>query len=221
MGLHLRPEVFYCLANGKVVLLDLAADRYLALPEAADHAFRALATGRPLDEADQQGLSSLLKSGLLVAGDEPLPPPPNLSCPTCSGLEVTAVKFNLIRLLDAWRRQRQATQELDRAGLRSVVSRLKALKTASLDAIPPARTDLPERPLAAFLQLRRHIHTRDQCLRRSLGLMNLMARYHFYPTLVIGVRMKPFEAHAWVQWHTMVLNDTVDQVSRYTPILTV
>ncbi len=36
--------------------------------------------------------------------------------------------------------------------------------------------------------------------------------------LVIGVRAQPFTAHSWVQSGNFVLNDTPDEVARYTPI---
>jgi hypothetical protein len=80
---------------------------------------------------------------------------------------------------------------------------------------------LPQAVLAATLRLRRYIRAQDKCLPRALGLIDLLARHNFYPSLVIAVRMKPFEAHAWVQWDDMVLNDTIDQVTRYTPILVI
>lgn len=38
-------------------------------------------------------------------------------------------------------------------------------------------------------------------------------------TLVIGVRAEPFAAHSWVQVDQVVLNDTAEEVRRFTPIL--
>ena len=39
--------------------------------------------------------------------------------------------------------------------------------------------------------------------------------------LVIGVTASPFGAHAWVQIGDVVLNDSVDRVRRFVPILTI
>ena len=39
--------------------------------------------------------------------------------------------------------------------------------------------------------------------------------------LVIGVRTSPFGAHSWAQHEDEVLNDSVEEVLRFTPILIV
>jgi hypothetical protein len=54
-----------------------------------------------------------------------------------------------------------------------------------------------------------------------LALVDFLAYLHFYPDLVIGVRLAPFSFHAWVQFGDIVLNDEVDTVRPYTPILVV
>jgi len=40
-----------------------------------------------------------------------------------------------------------------------------------------------------------------RCLVRSLTLLTLMERRDLHPKLVIGVRPRPFAAHAWVELH--------------------
>lgn len=37
--------------------------------------------------------------------------------------------------------------------------------------------------------------------------------------LVLGIRDLPFSAHAWVQHRQLVVNDTLERVSLFTPIL--
>jgi len=39
--------------------------------------------------------------------------------------------------------------------------------------------------------------------------------------LVLAVKLQPFAAHAWVQWQDLVVNDRVDAVRDFTPILVV
>ncbi|GAD58270.1 hypothetical protein MBEBAB_0520 [Brevundimonas abyssalis TAR-001] len=39
--------------------------------------------------------------------------------------------------------------------------------------------------------------------------------------MVFGIKLVPFGAHCWVQAGETVLNDTVDNVSEYTPIMVV
>jgi hypothetical protein len=59
------------------------------------------------------------------------------------------------------------------------------------------------------------------CLFDSLVLSVFLTRRMVPCTLMIGVSTKPFAAHAWVQAGDCVLNDTVEHVLTFTPILAV
>jgi hypothetical protein len=73
-----------------------------------------------------------------------------------------------------------------------------------------------------FRRLRPHTFAaRDRCLFHSLALVGFMARHDVFPTWVIGVRAKPWGAHAWVQQDKLLLDANPEQVCEYTPILTV
>jgi len=73
-----------------------------------------------------------------------------------------------------------------------------------------------------FRRLRPHTFAaRDRCLFHSLALVQFMARQAVFPTWVIGVRAKPWGAHAWVQEGKLLLDANPEQVCEYTPILTV
>jgi hypothetical protein len=57
------------------------------------------------------------------------------------------------------------------------------------------------------------------CLFDSLALIHFLARFRVYPDWVFGVTADPFEAHCWVQSGSVVLNDTLERVSAFTPIM--
>ncbi|HVZ34530.1 MAG TPA: lasso peptide biosynthesis B2 protein, partial [Polyangiaceae bacterium] len=59
------------------------------------------------------------------------------------------------------------------------------------------------------------------CLFDSLVLAEFLRRRGVRATLVIGISTVPFAAHACVQFGDLVLNDTVEKVQGYTPILAV
>ncbi|ESQ84210.1 hypothetical protein AEAC466_10725 [Asticcacaulis sp. AC466] len=80
---------------------------------------------------------------------------------------------------------------------------------------------MPSRIIERYLASRRFISAQNECLRWSIAMVRYLRAYGYYPNLVLGVRMMPFGAHAWVQDGDTVLNDTVEQVSAYTPILVV
>jgi hypothetical protein len=45
------------------------------------------------------------------------------------------------------------------------------------------------------------------CLQRSAALACLLKRYGFSAQLVVGARLMPFKAHAWVEVNGRVIND--------------
>jgi Transglutaminase-like superfamily len=76
--------------------------------------------------------------------------------------------------------------------------------------------------VASFLRLRIWFYTAYRhCLFDSLVLSVFLTRRMVPCTLVIGVSTKPFVAHSWVQIGECVLNDTVEYVQSFTPILAV
>lgn len=61
----------------------------------------------------------------------------------------------------------------------------------------------------------------DRCLPRSIAFFKLCQRRKIPTALVLGVRINPFTAHCWVQSDTHVLNDSVENIRLFTPILAV
>jgi hypothetical protein len=64
--------------------------------------------------------------------------------------------------------------------------------------------------------VRKHV-----CLYDSLALVEFLAHYRLFPQWVFGVMAEPFAAHCWVQQDDRVLNDSVDYVRGFTPIMVV
>lgn len=60
---------------------------------------------------------------------------------------------------------------------------------------------------------------KDSCLSRSLTIRRFLLYHRISAKLVIGVRLVPFTAHAWIQLGTIVVNDAVDHVRSFTPIM--
>lgn len=76
--------------------------------------------------------------------------------------------------------------------------------------------------LQSFFRLRIWFYTAYRhCLLDSLMLSVYLTKRMVPCTLVIGVSTRPFAAHAWVQIGDCVLNDTVEHVLTFTPILAV
>jgi Transglutaminase-like superfamily len=75
--------------------------------------------------------------------------------------------------------------------------------------------------ITAFKNLRPLYPRPYLCLFDSLALLEFLARYHSYPRIVFGVVSDPFQAHCWLQEGNMLLNDDLERVGRYKPIMSV
>lgn len=223
MGFALGDDLYYCIANHKVVLLDLQANRLFCLPPAIDAAFQRLANSAPITDTDIITLGPLVTCGALrdapcqgLAGPKPRPVMPLRDLPdgslpraTCPGTTAALV------------RQMITMAELRLRPIHRVLADLRARKGRNpcpLDILADARA---RRSLAAMLATRRFIATQDKCLRWSVALARHLGAGSAYPDLVFGIRMQPFGAHAWVQTGDVVLNDGADHAMQYSPILVI
>lgn len=60
-----------------------------------------------------------------------------------------------------------------------------------------------------------------RCLFDSLALVEFLSSFRLFPQWVFGVKVQPFAAHCWIQDGDRVLNDSLEYVRRFTPIMTV
>lgn len=73
-----------------------------------------------------------------------------------------------------------------------------------------------------FSWLRPFAYTESEaCLFDSVVLTNFLFRQGVSADLLIGVRIRPFVAHSWVQVQGLALNDLPEYLAAYTPILSV
>lgn len=104
----------------------------------------------------------------------------------------------------------------------AVVERVRHRGEQSRPLAPSLSRRRLEELVAAFSSLRPFFFSaKDACLFDALSLSEFLAGYRVYPRWVFGVQSRPFAAHCWLQLDGLVLNDTVDHVKRYTPIMTV
>jgi Transglutaminase-like superfamily len=79
-----------------------------------------------------------------------------------------------------------------------------------------------EKQVRKFNRIRPWFYTaKGNCLRDALILATYLKHNGSPTSFTIGVRLHPFEAHAWVQAGPIVLNDTLESIQAYTPILSV
>lgn len=207
------PSAHVRIANvaGDLVLLDLERDEYLALSNRDAEAIFAALNGSKYDPTDPI-LLELLEGGFVVLSPTPSEltrPRPSLPLPDPipPGLASRIwmmLLFGLavpMTLLSYYRSPRGLT------GQTPVL--------ASRDKYSPQR-------IAGIVQwferVRIFVPRSGRCLIQSLLLLHFLRLLCIRPEIVFGVRTHPFEAHCWVEWNSLVLNDSVDHVSWYTTI---
>jgi hypothetical protein len=216
MAWTLPQSVSFCEVHGRLVFLDSAADLYLSLPEAAEAVFRRLMAGEIISGAASDIPPGLVSAGLLVEGPQGQPLVP------CKSADLRASMLD--RTLASHNRHIPGlAMALARAALSlrliGLDRTLRALSRRRVAVPQPVGTGAhPCGIVAAFARLGMLATPHDQCLVRSIALGRYLRRRGFAVDVVLGARLRPFSAHAWVQLGDTVLNDQLDTVRNFTPI---
>ena len=62
---------------------------------------------------------------------------------------------------------------------------------------------------------------KGKCLYDSLTLVEFLASFGIFPTWIIAVSTRPFEAHSWVQTGGVLLNEKLERADEFEPILAI
>lgn len=237
----LASHVFVCFQDEHVVFLDVRNDRYFALEAARTRGLEAFVDGWPVRRTEEAGEGeSLLNSGVVPllmarglltrwarAGKDATPvrnemPTEEIhqdavmNAPRIGVLALA--RFVVAALLASVSLKLVPFEHLVRQARRR---RLRAQRTCSARhaASDPQRL---QNLIAIFTWLRPYFFSaKDACLFEALALGRFLASYGLHPRWVFGVQARPFAAHCWLQQDTLVLNDTVEHVGQYTPIMIV
>jgi hypothetical protein len=219
MGYALAPGVSFCRVSGRLLFLDVDRDRYFCLSLPAEEAFSRWTSGEALTQEERARLDRLAKRGPLRRCDAALPPAPVPSTfVTGSVLDRPLPPAAPAAIAAAGARLLTTAVRLRVRGLGSLLRAVRRRKARAWDA-----RRSPEDPLAqtaaAFEALSMVAAAHDRCLVRSVAAARRLLALGVRPDLVIGVRLQPFKAHCWVQHGDQVVNDRVDVVRAFTPIL--
>lgn len=217
MTLTLREDLFFCLTDRCALFLDLKANRYFGLTGVADLAFRRIVAGDALDHELEHALEPLRSRGLLsLATSATLRASPSIAAVETE-ISASPDSASLASTIMALSLHVGAALELKLLGLRAMVHRRQARK-ATRSGRTKSRASI-EQIVCAHARADRLIGGANRCLLRSFALIDHLARHGHFPELVIGVRTGSFSAHCWVQQGSMALNDELDRVQPYTPIM--
>ena len=233
----LSTDCYVCRAQGYWIILNLSRDKYLCVTHAALTSIGSWIYGwrgchgdpanRPhLDDERDSLIGSLLAKGVLtrnsdqgkafvesvnaasdsaVAALEPIiPTKATIFCLAyfllaCAKVDWCLRKWKLSRTLAKIERRRPRVGPC-----------MGLLEDSSAKKL-----------IATFKELRPLYPRPYLCLFDSLALLEFLAGYHTYPRIVFGVVADPFQAHCWLQEGDVLLNDDLERVAKYKPILSV
>lgn len=232
----LPRDVYVCATEEAVIFLDVRRDRYFGVAQSPAVA-RALGfelsqnveSGAPVPgpEEIRQVAESIVDEGLLTRSAQLGKPIEAVSVPRHAGLrsarqdQRTGPRVTLWHVFNFVRACLSAAWDLRWHRLSGAVNRARvrnsnAMHVASSDVRQAAEL------AAVFSRLRVFVFSADgNCLFHALALVHFCARYHYFPTWVIGVKDRPFAAHSWVQCGDLLLDTTPELVAAYVPILAV
>lgn len=219
MTFRLRDNLHWCACGGRVIFLDLEADRYICLPFAAEAAFLRVAHGE-MRQGDADRLRPLLARRMLIEDDRSAGPgpPPEFRAATRDLLEEPFPPARFADMLAALASQARSAWLLRASPL------LDVLRSVQSRASPqgPGPADVEARLcriVSAFAATSILAGVAERCLVRALALHSTCRRHGIRPQLLFGVRVNPFRAHCWIQLDEAVLIGDLEQVRLFTPIL--
>ncbi|MBV1691393.1 lasso peptide biosynthesis B2 protein [Novosphingobium sp. G106] len=211
----LHPDISFCRIQGEFVFLDLAQDRYFSLGHELAGDFAAVISGA----ADPQTCAVFEKLGIVVPGHGHSGGQPLLACasdtPRASLLDLSRGSTSAGRLLRLTLAFAVMRAKLSRHGIAGPAGELAAARGSA--APPRDNAELGATATAYdWFSLLRGAH--NLCLPHSLVLATDLARKGFAAHVVLGVQLRPFAAHCWVECQGHLVNDRFDRVRSYTPI---
>jgi Transglutaminase-like superfamily len=238
----LQPHVFLCRAKRYWVILDVNRDKYLCVDrrqfESLGPWIRGWEETTPLGVEMSQGVakaaeppaeaialaSKLLSLEVLSerADGAKDAQATAYSHPTGAvdlDIPASAGRSSYTHALGFFLSSARASRQLRDQRFESIVAAVKARKRRNWDSAAAFDIERARSLTSVFDSLRLFYPRPYLCLFDSLALINFLARFGLYPDWVFGVQADPFEAHCWVQTGSVVLNDTVERVSAFTPIM--
>ncbi len=232
---YLSQNVFCCLSQSFLVFLDLHRDEYICLPQEQSAAI--LSQFLPHTDTNQkedpnsskpqikQIIEEMVDRGILTEKKQQgrTFQPTKITLPTTDLVGYDYGKKPHIRIRDVfhyfktmitvsfWLKWRSTEQ---------IMTRLKKRSEKHSHDTGAAEEQRIRDLIEIFKNLRPLFFTaKDHCLFDSFALIEFLSSYDIYPNWVFGVKMSPFAAHCWVQQGDLLLNDSLDHINLFSPIM--
>jgi len=225
----LADEVYVCRSGERFVFLDAAQDRYLILKDRQSEWLTEILCPKPptvpLTDKSEAFAVRLCELGLLSknvqrgCGEYPPVPPPHAAYDNI--LEDKTQKYPCKARLRFFRAFSQAVWLERTCGLSNMLKMAAAWKN---DVTPDHNVclQIALNHTNAFHRITPFVFSsHDACRWRSLVLFRYLTLCGIRPEWVYAVRTRPFAAHCWIEFDGVVLNDQLEKVRPYTPIMVI
>jgi hypothetical protein len=231
----LSKDCYVCNTQNYWIVLNAKRDKYLCVTHAdlasirhRLHGWRdqSNAAGNPPQfgvEADAL-ITSLTASGIITGNPSAGKPFVESECPLCErSVEIVEPKAPAKRPLFCVARFFLACARIDwylrKKHLSRILARIERRRIRVRSSTVFHNVTCTSRLIEAFEHLRPLYPRPYLCLFESLALVEFLASYRSFPRVVIGVIADPFQAHCWLQEGNVVLNDDLERILKYKPIL--
>jgi hypothetical protein len=233
----LAPDVFVANSGRWVTLLDVRSDNYFCitkdqwdaiaayLPTATQQSLSRDVDAHPSHDSEQL-LEALVNRGILCHAETavnrqsrttPIATPE--STLPCGGTRSSALQTSRFAV-PFWRACRKADRELTCDALAVTIERVR-LRRASAGASTQFNLSAAVGRVDAFNALRWWYPRAYLCMFDSLALLHFLEDGEMFPRWIFGATPEPFQAHCWLQEGAVVLNDSLERVCTYTPLMAV
>lgn len=218
MTTRIRNGLSFAILDQTVVILDIHANRYFQLPRDLTFAFSAIVDGADhiVTPDDRKRLMSARILSDTVPVDRPNAPRPRMR-PVRSSVQTDNVQWVRGAMVRAAMMKIATAGRLRMMRFDRVIDRLRTIKARSSSGSSGSMQ--VTKIISAFAASRQIWSDVERCLPSSMALAEAMWNAGVSVDLVLGVRLSPFQAHCWVQWDERILNDHIDHVATFSPIL--
>ncbi|OHT21642.1 lasso peptide biosynthesis B2 protein [Edaphosphingomonas haloaromaticamans] len=215
---EVSPDITFCGIDGRIIALDLEADRYWALPATLGHMVYLAISERGDTSALPVDLLAALRrqfNGHRGLFDEPKRlfvkrPARHLDLAPVERERNGGLAFAAVASATIF-----ARWLIRQKGIRAAVRH--PLKYRSADP-PKSQWDEIRSTVRAFNKWRGLVPIERRCLVDSLALQLMLAKEGLPVPLVIGVQANPFAAHCWLQSDDVVIDNELDAVRWFAPL---
>ena len=239
----LNPEVFLCISDNNLVFRDIRTDDFFALPMAIAAEFGTALVGWPSDidcqREDEQALTDetcgaleeMVSQGLLTTnpavGKEATPFVSPVPTSSLRGEDLRPSALTQLRYIPGFLRAAHAAANKLRTRIPDPDIGPWKITSKVMDSVRIRRIrnqvawDAGKAKLLASVacELRPWFNEKSVCTLDSLIYIEFFARHRLFPDWIFGVQANPPDAHCWVQHRDVLINDTIDVVTQFTPIM--